>query len=91
MKRLDADGIFQSEQVVKLKEDLASPLRTLQETARRIAKVSKECKLPVDEDAYVQSFKVELMDCVLQWCKGASFAEICKVRLPPSFTQTLGH
>ncbi|KAL1687663.1 rRNA-processing arch domain-containing protein [Schizophyllum commune] len=68
-----------SEQVVKLKEDLAGPLRTLQETARRIAKVSKECKLPVDEDAYVQSFKVELMDCVLQWCKGASFAEICKL------------
>jgi ATP-dependent RNA helicase DOB1 len=52
----------------------------LQEIARRIAKVAKESKMPVDEDEYVQSFKVELMDVVLQWCRGAKFADICKVR-----------
>ena len=52
----------------------------MQEFARRIAKVSKESKLPIVEDDYVQSFKVELMDAVVQWCRGASFAEICKVR-----------
>lgn len=33
------------------------------------------------EDEYVQSFKVEMMDAVLQWCKGAKFADICKVGL----------
>jgi ATP-dependent RNA helicase DOB1 len=54
-------------------------LRVLQEIARRIAKVSKESKLAVDEEEYVQSFKVELMDAVLQWCRGAKFADICKV------------
>lgn len=43
--------------------------------------MSKECKLPLDEEEYVQSFKVELMDVVLQWCRGAKFADICKVRL----------
>lgn len=53
----------------------------MQEIARRIAKVSKESKLPVVEDDYVSSFKVELMDAVVQWCRGASFADICKVRL----------
>ena len=51
----------------------------MQEIARRIAKVSKESKLPIDEDQYVASFKVELMDAVMQWCRGASFSEICKV------------
>jgi len=51
----------------------------MQEIARRIAKVSKESKLAIDEDEYISSFKVELMDAVVQWCKGASFTEICKV------------
>lgn len=68
-----------SEQPTKLKEELAAPLRVMQEIARRIAKVSKECKLDIDEDEYVQSFKVELMDAVVQWCRGSSFSEICKV------------
>ncbi|TFK37029.1 rRNA-processing arch domain-containing protein [Crucibulum laeve] len=68
-----------SEQATKLKEELAAPLRVMQEIARRIAKVSKESKLPIDEDEYVSSFKVELMDAVVQWCRGASFAEICKL------------
>lgn len=58
---------------------MAAPLRVMQEIARRIAKVSKESKLAFDEDEYVSSFKVELMDAVVQWCKGASFTEICKV------------
>jgi ATP-dependent RNA helicase DOB1 len=50
----------------------------LQETARRIAKVSNESGIALVEDEYVQAFKVEMMDAVLQWCKGAKFAEICK-------------
>ena len=66
--------------MTKLKEELAAPLRVMQEIARRIAKVSKESKLPINEEDYVKSFKVELMDAVVQWCRGASFADICKVR-----------
>ena len=60
---------------------MAAPLRVMQEIARRIANVSKESKLAFDEDEYISSFKVELMDAVVQWCKGASFTEICKVSL----------
>jgi superfamily II RNA helicase len=52
----------------------------MQEIARRIAKVSKESKLAIEEEDYVSSFKVELMDAVVQWCRGASFSEICKVK-----------
>ena len=54
-------------------------MRVMQEAARRIAKVARESKLPIVEDDYVASFKVELMDAVMQWCRGAKFAEICKV------------
>jgi ATP-dependent RNA helicase DOB1 len=60
-------------------EELAVPLRAMQDYARRIAKVSLEAKLPSDDENYVQSFKVELMDAVIQWCGGASFSETCKV------------
>ncbi|SOV04196.1 probable MTR4 - involved in nucleocytoplasmic transport of mRNA [Ustilago sp. UG-2017a] len=63
----------------RLNEQLAAPLRIMQETARRIAKVSIESKLPLVEEEYVCSFKVELMDLVMQWCNGAKFAEICKL------------
>ncbi|KXN88677.1 ATP-dependent RNA helicase mtr4 [Leucoagaricus sp. SymC.cos] len=67
-----------SEQQINLKEELAAPLRVMQEFARRIAKVSKESKLPIDENDYVSSFKVELMDAVIQWCRGVSFSDILK-------------
>jgi ATP-dependent RNA helicase DOB1 len=53
----------------------------LQETARRIAQVSTECKLTLVADEYVAKFKVELMEVVYRWCKGASFADILKVSL----------
>ncbi|KAG8927198.1 ATP-dependent RNA helicase mtr4 [Tulasnella sp. 418] len=68
-----------SEHMVRLKDELAAPLRTMQEIARRIAVVSKESKLPLEEEAYVSSFKVELMDVVMQWCRGAKFGEILKM------------
>lgn len=51
----------------------------MQENARRIAKVSRESKLPLVEEEYVQSFKVELMDAVMQWCRGAKFSDVCKM------------
>jgi len=69
--------IFQEKgEMPKLAEELATPLRIMQESARRIAKVSIECKLELDEDEYVQSFNPNLMDVVSAWCKGGSFAAI---------------
>ena len=72
---------LKSQQATKLTEELAAPLRVMQEMARRIAKVMVESKMPIKEEDYVKSFKVELMDAVMQWCRGASFTEICKVGL----------
>lgn len=68
-----------SEEAVRTREELQAPLRMLQETARRIARVSNESKLPVDEEEYVQSFKTDMMDVVYQWCQGAKFSQIVKM------------
>lgn len=73
--------VFQenSNEMPKLTEQLAGPLRQMQECARRIAKVSAEAKLPVDEESYLNSFRPNLMDVVYTWAKGANFAQICKM------------
>lgn len=63
----------------KLSENLAAPLRIMKETARRIAKISVEAKLDIEEEAYVEGFKHTLMDVVHAWCAGASFGEICRM------------
>jgi ATP-dependent RNA helicase DOB1 len=59
-----------------LKEELAKHYREIQAQARVIAKVSQESKIEVNEKEYVDSFKWELMDVVLAWAQGKSFAEI---------------
>jgi len=58
------------------KEELAKPFREIQGHARRIAKVSAECKLDVNEEEYVQSLKWQLMETVLAWANGKPFSEI---------------
>jgi ATP-dependent RNA helicase DOB1 len=59
-----------------LSEELAKPFREIQAQARIIAKVSQDSKLNVNEEEYVQSFKYQLMEVVLAWANGKSFAEI---------------
>ncbi|CAL1279980.1 unnamed protein product [Larinioides sclopetarius] len=73
--------VFQekSNEMPKLTDELSGPLRLMQDTARRIAKISKECRLELDLEQYVDSFKPHLMDVVYSWSKGASFAHICKM------------
>lgn len=63
----------------KTADELSGPLRQMQDLARRIAKVSVECKLDLDEENYVERFKPFLMDVVLAWCKGASFKSLCSM------------
>ncbi|XP_046861907.1 exosome RNA helicase MTR4-like [Xenia sp. Carnegie-2017] len=63
----------------KMSEQLSGPLRQLQETARRMVKVSQDAKLDVEIEDYVESFKPQIMDVVYSWSKGASFSQICKM------------
>ncbi|KAF6013988.1 ATP-dependent RNA helicase mtr4 [Brettanomyces bruxellensis] len=68
-----------SNEVPRLTPELAEPLKTLREMATKIAKVSRECKIDMIEKDYVESFRYELMEVVLSWCKGATFTQICKM------------
>ncbi|XP_022900243.2 exosome RNA helicase MTR4 [Onthophagus taurus] len=61
----------------KLTEELSGPLRQMQDLARRIAKVSTEARLELQEDNYVERFKPFLMDVVYSWCNGANFSDLC--------------
>ena len=68
-----------SNEMPKLTGELSGPLRTMQDMAKRIATVSKEAKIEIDEEQYVQKFKPYMMDVVYSWCSGSSFLEICKM------------
>ncbi|EGG14109.1 DEAD/DEAH box helicase [Cavenderia fasciculata] len=63
----------------KVKPELAPLYRTIQDTARRIAQVSQECKLQLDEKEYLNRFNPKYMDLTFAWASGSSFAEICKM------------
>ena len=73
---VDADKADSTEH---LQEKLQVPLRQMEETARKIAKVCQECKIPVDPEEYVSQLKPQMMDVVYSWCTGSKFADICKL------------
>lgn len=62
---------------VKLREELIGPWRQIQETARRIAKVSQESKITIDVEEYVKSFSPHMMEVAYSWARGVKFSEIC--------------
>ncbi|KAJ3174201.1 ATP-dependent RNA helicase mtr4 [Geranomyces variabilis] len=68
-----------TEAAPRMRDELAVPLRIMQESARRIAKVSQESKLTIDEEEYIASFRPDLMDVTYAWCQGAKFSQICKM------------
>ena len=41
--------------------------------------MSREAKLEIDEETYVESFRPHMMDIVYEWCNGCSFSKICKM------------
>lgn len=47
--------------------------------AKKIAKVSTECGIPLDETDYLTSFKPHIMEITNSWARGAKFVEIMKL------------
>jgi len=68
-----------SDDAPRLRDELAAPLRQLQEQARRVGQVQSEAGLALDVEEYVASFQSSLMDVVYAWCGGASFSDVCKL------------
>lgn len=60
----------------KVPEDMQSSLGVLRETARRVGKVAADCGIASDAQEYAESFRPDLMEVVLAWCRGAKFADI---------------
>lgn len=68
-----------SETAVRMKEELAAPVRQLHECARRIAEIMNDAKIPTDLEEYVGRFRPNMVEVVYAWCQGAKFSEICKM------------
>ena len=73
-----AEGSKSNGEPPKISENLQAILRQCQDLAKKIAFVSRECEVPIDENAYVNGLKPDLMEICFTWCNGASFATIIK-------------
>jgi len=73
--------VFQEkgEETPKAKEELMVLYRTIQDVSRRIGKISQECKLNLDLDAYVREVNGHMMEVTNAWAGGAKFIEICQM------------
>jgi len=63
----------------KLPEELVGPFGAVREAARRVAKVSAECKVPLEVEEYVEGFRPDLMESTAAWLRGARFADVLKM------------
>ncbi|KAE8772626.1 hypothetical protein D1007_55354 [Hordeum vulgare] len=77
-----------SSEQIRLRNELSKPMIQLQEAARKIAEVQRECKLDVNVEEYVESTcKPYLMDVIYCWSKipetfstqGATFGEVTEM------------
>ncbi|KAL8234512.1 hypothetical protein R6Q59_020612 [Mikania micrantha] len=63
----------------KPREELDMLFTQLQDTARTVAKVQLECKVEIDVESFVSSFRPDIMEAVYSWAKGSKFYEIMEV------------
>ncbi|RZC66331.1 hypothetical protein C5167_010020 [Papaver somniferum] len=63
----------------KPREGLDLLFTELQETAKTVANVQLNCKVPVDIEGFVNSFRPDIMEVVYAWAKGSKFCEIMEI------------
>lgn len=63
----------------KPREELDLLFMQLQDTARRVAQLQLECKVQVDLESFVKSFRPDIMEAVYAWAKGSKFYEIMEI------------
>ncbi|KFD56069.1 hypothetical protein M513_03193 [Trichuris suis] len=69
--------VFQEKaELVQLSEQFTQFLTYMQRTAKRIARVSAEVNLPINEDEYIASIRPHMMPVVHAWCEGKDFATV---------------
>lgn len=63
----------------KPREELELLFTQLQDVARRVAKLQLECKVQIDVDSFVSSFRPHIMEAVYAWAKGSKFYEVMEI------------
>ncbi|GJN20019.1 hypothetical protein PR202_gb07342 [Eleusine coracana subsp. coracana] len=63
----------------KPREELDLLFYQLQETARRVANLQHECKIQIDVESYVNSFRPDIMEAVYSWARGSKFYQIMEM------------
>ncbi|KAJ7946524.1 DExH-box ATP-dependent RNA helicase [Quillaja saponaria] len=63
----------------KPREELDLLFAQLQDTARRVAQLQLECKVQIDVESFVSSFRPDIMEAVYAWAKGSKFYEIMEI------------
>ncbi|XP_073123860.1 DExH-box ATP-dependent RNA helicase DExH9 isoform X2 [Henckelia pumila] len=63
----------------KPRDELEMLFMQLQDTARKVAKVQLECKVQIDVEGFVSSFRPDVMEAVYAWAKGSKFYEIMEI------------
>ncbi|XP_010533964.1 PREDICTED: DExH-box ATP-dependent RNA helicase DExH9 [Tarenaya hassleriana] len=63
----------------KPREELDLLFIQLQETARRVAKVQLDCKVQIEVESFVNSFRPDIMEVVYAWARGSKFYEIMEM------------
>ncbi|GMH05391.1 hypothetical protein Nepgr_007231 [Nepenthes gracilis] len=63
----------------KPREELELLFIQLQDIAGRVAKVELECKVQMDIEKFVSSFRPDIMEAVYAWAKGSKFYQIMEI------------
>ncbi|GAU19145.1 hypothetical protein TSUD_79680, partial [Trifolium subterraneum] len=63
----------------KPREELDLLYSQLQDTVRRVAQLQLECKVQIDVETFVKSFRPDIMEVVYAWAKGSKFYEIMEI------------
>lgn len=63
----------------KPREELDLLFYQLQETARRVANLQLECKVQIDVENFVNSFRPDIMEAVYSWARGSKFYQIMEM------------
>ncbi|CAA0833585.1 RNA helicase- ATP-dependent- SK12/DOB1 protein [Striga hermonthica] len=71
----------------KPRDELELLFTQLQDTARKVAKVQLECKVQIDVENFVSSFRPDVMEAVYAWARGSKFYEI--MEMTPVFEGSL--
>ncbi|GLT34116.1 hypothetical protein SLA2020_086570 [Shorea laevis] len=63
----------------KPREELELLFTQLQDIARKVAKLQLECKVQIDVESFVSTFRPHIMEAVYAWAKGSKFYEIMEI------------